>query len=178
MGQQTSHRVTVAPGFLVTGTWGTGKSTLVDRLDGLFAIMPEHGRILAQERLAPNEFCGRMLTLSLADHAAVIDHDDVTLFDRGIPDTWAYARQFRLAEEPYRKAVSASRYRTVAFFCPFWPEIYVNDDLRLATPEQAQGFEGLLRQTYEEAGYDLVEVPRTDLERRLRFVIEEIDRAG
>lgn len=175
MGEQTPHRVTIASGFLLTGTWGTGKTTLLEQLDGLFEIVPEHGRLLAREGLAPSEFCSQMLTLSLADHVAASQRDEVALFDRGIPDTWAYARHFGVGEEPYRQAATAKRYRARAFFFPFWPEIYVNDALRRATPEQAQGFDALLRRTYEEAGYELIEVPRADVGVRMRFLKEEID---
>ncbi|HZD22009.1 MAG TPA: AAA family ATPase, partial [Acidimicrobiia bacterium] len=80
--------------ILLTGTWGTGKTALLKRLDAHVKTVSEWGRVLAAEQIAFDEFTTRMLAYSIADYDRLHDHSGDVVFDRGIPDAWAYARWF------------------------------------------------------------------------------------
>lgn len=96
MGQQTPNRVDgLDPlAIILTGTWGTGKTAVLDRLAGEFALAAEPARIALAEDPTLGDDWGRftraLLERSIEDHASV--GPGVTLFDRGVPDCLAYAR--------------------------------------------------------------------------------------
>jgi predicted ATPase len=158
----------------LTGTWGTGKSSLIEALATSVHVWPEHGRLLAAEGVGEAEFCSRMLKRSIGDYVSSRADRQGTLFDRGIPDCWAYARHFGIDEAPYADATERLRYRSTVFYCPVWPEIYVRDELRRADLGQAKQFDELLLWVYEEAGYELVIVAPGPVDIRSRFILSQI----
>lgn len=174
MGQQATHRLAgvTSLSIVVTGTWGTGKSTIVERLGGEFQVVPEPARLaLADDPSLRGDwqrFAETLLQRSIADHARA--EGGITLFDRGVPDCVAYARWFGLEQSIFREAETRHRYHDEVLICPPWKDIYVNDDLRLATYEQARMFDEVLVTTYQELGYELVTIPNTEPDARVHFV--------
>jgi predicted ATPase len=160
--------------FVVTGTWGVGKTTLLERLAGEFHIMPEPGRRAMAEdpTLQDNwqRFAEVLLARAVTDYANATSRPGVTLFDRGVPDCLAYARWFELDESPFRAAGHQYRYCDEVLICPPWREIYINDDLRLATYDQAVAFNEVLTATYRDLDYRLVTLPTSGVEDRAGFV--------
>jgi predicted ATPase len=158
--------------LIVTGTWGMGKTTLLEKLAGEFHITPEPGLLAMAEdpTLQDNwqRFTEVLLTRAVTDHAAL--QPGVTLFDRGVPDCLAYARWFELDESPFRAAGARHRYFDEVLVCPPCPDIYVNDDLRLATYDQAAAFNEVLTATYRDLDYRLVTLPNSGVEDRAGFV--------
>lgn len=157
---------------VVTGTWGTGKTSILDQLAGEVAVIAEPARMALSEdpSLQGNwaAFTESLLDRSIRDHAA--PKGGVRLYDRGVPDCLAYARWFGLRTCRYLEAVKAHPYHEEVLICPVWERIYCNDELRKATLEHAREFELVLIDTYEELGYRLVPVPTGTVENRAQFV--------
>jgi predicted ATPase len=71
----------------------------------------------------------------------------------------------------------AHRYHGRVFLAPPWPEIYQAD------PERRHGFEEAaeehyrLESAYAALGYEVVALPRTNVERRAAFIVEMLGRA-
>lgn len=158
--------------FVLTGTWGTGKTAILDQLAGAVAVVAEPARIvLSKDPSLQGDwvaFTESLLERSKRDHAA--HGSGVRVYDRGVPDCLAYARWFGLQTRRYLEAVEAYRYHEEVLVCRAWETIYSNDELRKATLEQARDFEDLLLDTYETLGYRLVAVPTGTVENRTRFV--------
>ena len=158
--------------MVITGTWGSGKTSLIESLAGIFSFVPEPARAAIAEDPALLDdwatFSRVLLSRAVADFEA--DSGGVLLFDRGIPDCLAYARWFSLDEGPYLDAAVANRYEPDVLICPPWAEIYTTDDLRKATFDMATDFHDVLATTYVDLGYRLTEVPLVSLEERGRFV--------
>lgn len=158
--------------LLVTGTWGTGKTTILDRLRQDFVVATEPARhVLGQDPTLADDwsrFARSLLDRSLADHSAEMDRP--TIFDRGLPDCLAYARWFGVDTAPFDDAGIRLRYHDEALLFPSWEEIYTTDDLRKASFAMAEEFERILIETYEDLGYRLVEVPLDSVESREGFV--------
>jgi predicted ATPase len=57
---------------------------------------------------------------------------------------------------------------------PPWEEIYVSDQERYENFEQAQLIHDHLVETYEKYGYELIEVPKDTLDKRILFILEQI----
>jgi predicted ATPase len=51
-----------------------------------------------------------------------------------------------------------------------WAEIYTTDDERTMSFEATLPFQRLMEEAYEEAGYELVEIPRGSIAERGTFV--------
>ena len=117
-------------------------------------------------------FAERMFEWELRSYRQAERTVGPVFFDRGLPDTIGYLRleglevPARMEEEAWRL-----RYHATAFAAPPWKEIYGVDEERRQSWEVAvRTFETVTR-TYVDFGYELVELPRTDVARRADFLI-------
>jgi predicted ATPase len=91
--------------------------------------------------------------------------------DRGIPDTLCYARLTGLTnQEPIRRACDKYRYASRVFVAPSWKEIYGTEAERKQTFEEAVQTAELMVKTYEECGYEVIEIPRSTPTERADFI--------
>jgi len=164
-------------GVVVTGTWGTGKTAIVDQLAGEVEVVAEPARIVLSEDPSLQgdwaAFTQSLLDRSIRDQAA--HRSGVRVYDRGVPDCLAYARWFGLQTRRYLDAVEACHYHEEVLVCRTWESIYSNDELRRATIEQAREFEVVLLDTYHGLGYRVVDVPTGTVENRAQFVRDFLD---
>jgi predicted ATPase len=176
------------PRFVITGTSGTGKTTLLNclRQHG-FKVYEEAARQVLQEQLEvdgpalpaknPLLFVERMLQRCEHDHRQAAGNG-VAFFDRGIPDLIAYAKRFAVPGESFEHAAAQLRYSPTVFLLTPWRDIFVADELRRQSFEQYNAFHELIVESYTRAGYDLLVVPQVDVEARTRFIIETVAQAN
>jgi len=95
--------------------------------------------------------------------------------DRGIPDVTAYMDHFQQSyPDAFTKANTTFEYDKVFLF-PIWTDIYTTDNERFENLELAKGLQNALLKTYTDLGYNLVEVPKTHLQKRVDFILNEIE---
>jgi len=58
---------------------------------------------------------------------------------------------------------------------PPWEAIYINDNERWQTFEEATELYNMLTKTYQSAGYTLIELPSCSVEERVDFVLEKLE---
>lgn len=168
--------------FALTGGPGAGKTTLIRALRALGeTCVDESARWLIQDaarRGAPRPADGELGRLMLArDVEAFHAASGRTVFDRSIVDAWATAKLGGPCPEA-DEAVRTCRYNRTAFIAPPWKAIYVQDAERIQTWSHAKMVFEVCAEAYQAAGYDLVELPLADAERRAAFVLEVVrDRA-
>ncbi|MEO9612374.1 MAG: AAA family ATPase [Nitratireductor sp.] len=172
--------------FVFTGGPGSGKTTLLDALAATgFAVMDEAGRGIIRQQQAigadalpwadRTRFADLMLSWELRSHALALRQGGTVLFDRAIPDIVGYLDLSGLAVPPaLARAAAGFRYNTTVFIAPHWPEIYVNDAERRQSPQEALRTHAVMAKTYLALGYRLVELPKTGLAERVRFVVETL----
>jgi predicted ATPase len=172
------------PYFVITGGPGAGKTSLIDALsDAHFQVAPEAGRRVIREQQRINShalpwinslaFAEAMLACDLAFYGQFTGLAGPIFFDRGIPDIVGYLRLENMAVPPnIRNAAANNRYQKRVFICPPWPEIYRTDTERRQSFRSAVRTYDAMVVTYNEFGYELVEVPRASVEARMRFVSE------
>jgi predicted ATPase len=164
---------------MISGFSGGGKSTLITELARRgYAVVAEPGRrILAEERAGDGTalpwvdaaaFARRALEMSMWDHAAACG---LTFFDRGVVDA-AVAIAATGGERP-EAILAGARYDRL-FLAPPWPEIYVNDQDRRHTLEQALRDFDRVQRAYAEAGYAPVMLPRDTVTVRADFVLSNL----
>ena len=165
--------------FAVTGGPGAGKSTLLAHLAmrGI-AIAPDNARAVIQAegvRPEPPLFCSLVLS---RDIDAFHNASGLTVFDRSLVDAWAMARVYGVELPEAAIAVRDLRFNGRAFIAPPWREIYRMDSERDQTWSDAVfAYEASLL-AYQEAGYELIELPRLDLPQRVAFVVDRIKATG
>ncbi|WP_319518260.1 AAA family ATPase [uncultured Martelella sp.] len=170
--------------FVISGCSGGGKSTLLDALAARgFAVVEEPGRRIVAEETAGDgkalpwvdmaAFARRAIAMAAADQAAVAESMRPVFFDRGLVDAAAALCHATGAAAP-PDIVRQVRYNTTVFMTPPWPEIYRRDGERRHGLEDGIAEYERLMAFYPKLGYRPVELPKADVETRVRFVLQQI----
>lgn len=170
--------------YIITGGGGSGKTSLINALSKQgYKCFPEVSRqIIAEQQkingdLMPWENLNNFGYECLRRMEKQLDkiHYQPTFYDRGIPDIIAYYKT---------KDIKASRlfysklklYNQKVFLCPPWQDIFTNDAQRPESFEYAKNIYDLLRATYKELGFHIIEVPKMNVESRTNFIANHIEK--
>ncbi len=172
--------------FIITGGPGAGKTTLIDRLQQRgYARSAEAGRAIILDQLAidgpalpwrdPRAFAELMLCWETRSYRLAPEQAGPVFFDRGVPDVIGYLSVAGLPIPAHlRNAAERLRYNRRVFIAPPWPEIFRQDSERRQSFDEAVRTHEALITAYDLCGYELVEIPRLDLDARTSFVLEAI----
>ncbi|SFD13419.1 AAA family ATPase [Tropicimonas isoalkanivorans] len=168
--------------FVVTGGPGAGKTSLITELARRrIHTSPESGRAIIREEMASGgdalpwsdrmAYAERMLERDLCAYEDAQALSGPVIFDRGIPDIMGYLILCGLPVPPHAAAAAGSaRYNRRVFLAPFWDEIFTQDIERKQTRAEAEETCAVMRRTYVALGYEIIEIPRTDVPGRADFV--------
>ncbi|ASK32888.1 hypothetical protein CEK62_20275 (plasmid) [Alcanivorax sp. N3-2A] len=170
--------------FVITGGPGGGKTTLLDALaERGYRIAPEAARRLIKERLAeglaprpdPVCFARAILNSDMQQYQAATAHDDVTFFDRGVPDAlYMLDLESAITEGEAAELIQRFPYNDRVFLLPPWEVIYGTDTERDQTFEESVAVFEAIKRWYSRWGYDTVEVPRAGVEARVSFILKAL----
>lgn len=171
--------------ILLIGGPSSGKTTLINHLEKEGHICyPEISReiiIQAREEGAeflflenPMLFSERLLAGRIKQYENAILESNSVFIDRGIPDVVAYMDFIGdTYPEEFIEACLKYKYDKI-FLLPPWEEIYTTDDTRYESYEEATKIHNSLVNTYKKYGYDLHEVPKTTVENRYQFILDQL----
>lgn len=98
----------------------------------------------------------------------------ISFFDRGIPDVLAYMDFFdQTYGDEFIEACENHRYDSI-FIVPPWKEIYVSDNERLESFDEAERIHDALMDTYSRFGYDPILVPKNPVPKRVSFILDKL----
>ncbi|MCB0473861.1 MAG: ATP-binding protein [Flavobacteriaceae bacterium] len=179
--------------ILITGAPGTGKTSIIQALESLGYLC--HHEIIrdltadAQKELSPEnivsnpivfvndpqDFNNKLLKGRIEQFINSDFHEEpLAFFDRGIPDVLAYMDYFRQQyRDDFIEACKRHVYDNV-FLLPPWESIYVVDNERFESYEQALDLHIHIENTYKNLGYQLIEVPHASVENRIRFILDQL----
>jgi predicted ATPase len=107
-------------------------------------------------------------------HDAHQEPHNIVFLDRGIPDVLAYMNYIGDSYPPFFDAACKEHIYTKIFILPPWEDIYVSDQERYENFEQAQLIHDHLEETYQNYGYELIEVPKDTVDKRILFILDQI----
>lgn len=172
--------------FVITGGPGSGKSTLIEALQQsgyITSVEAGRGIICDQKAIGgsalpgsdPILFAEMMLSWEMRSYHMAERQTGTVFFDRGVPDVLGYLRMLNLPVPTHvRNAADVFRYNRRVFIAPPWPEIFRQDGERKQGLEEAIQTHDAMVATYTALGYDLVEIPRSPVEERVRFVLDNV----
>ncbi len=179
--------------IVITGAPGTGKTSVIVKLENeKFFCFHEIIRSMTQEAKKndnsktiisnpivsvsdPKQFNtlilnGRIQQFNDAKSKGI----DLIFYDRGIPDVLAYMDYFKQPyDEHFLNACKDHLYNHI-FLLPPWEEIYVSDEERYESFEEAKEIHHHLFDMYSSLGYNCIEVPFGTVKERYNFILKNI----
>ncbi len=171
---------------VITGGPGTGKSTVLNELQKhnffckheISREITLHARETGIEQLFLKDpvLFSKML-LEGRENQYKDAHEniaEVVFFDRGIPDINAYLNYMGIQyDDRFIKTCHKNRYSKI-FIMPPWEEIYITDNERYESFEQALAIHNHLKNTYISFDYKLIDVPFNSVEKRVEFILNTL----
>lgn len=165
--------------IIITGGPGAGKTTLLNALgEQGYATFAEGSRTLIEQQSQLKDgvlpwtdlprFARLCLDLMAEQKRRALDHQ-VAFMDRAIPDIVAYLRVGG-CEVPQAFISGSAGYHRQVFVCAPEASIYVQDEVRPHSFEEAQHIHQLLVESYTELGYQVVDVPWGSVTERVAFI--------
>lgn len=172
---------------VLIGGPSSGKTTLIEKLkENGHVCYPEVSREViqeAQKRGIDQLFLEQPLLFSelLLEgrikqfEAANKENANIIFLDRGIPDILAYMHYIGDSYPSFFDEACKNHIYSKIFVLPTWKEIYVSDEERYETYEQAVLIQQHLVDTYLKYGYELIEVPKDTVEKRMEFLLQNLN---
>ena len=168
--------------IIITGAPGSGKTSLISFLsENGFQCQYEISRevILEAQKEGidqlfltdPILFSKKLLEGRLKQFNDIHHFKEAAIFyDRGLPDITAYM-DYTLVNYPdeFKKICKNNRYDSV-FLLPPWKEIYIQDNERYESFDEAKKIHHFLLESYKNYGYKVIEVPFDTLNNRIQFI--------
>ena len=166
--------------MVITGAPGTGKTTLIQALeaDGYpvyhevareFIHRSQQGEDFPTPWTNLQRFTELVVEARKHQYAAALLSGG--LLDRGVPDAVAYLRHngMPVPREVWEWCLD-HRYHSTVFMAPPWESIFLRDDERRETFEEAVAIHQALLYTWQELRYEVVEIPFGTVAERALFL--------
>ncbi|MFT5753869.1 MAG: putative ATPase [Flavobacterium sp.] len=182
---QENHQMNKEIVVLIGGP-SSGKTTLIEKLkENGHVCYPEVSREVikeAQEKGIEQLFLEQPLLFSelLLEgrkrqfHLANKEEADIVFLDRGIPDVLAYMHYIGDSYPAFFDEACKEHLYSKIFILPTWKEIYISDEERYESYEQALLIQEHLVETYQKYGYELIKVPKDTVENRMQFILNQL----
>jgi predicted ATPase len=100
--------------------------------------------------------------------------NEIIFFDRGVPDVLGYMDYFKQSyDNTFIKPCEENKYTRIIVLPP-WEGIYVSDDERFESYEEAVEIHTALENIYKKFNYEILVVPFGTVEDRTNFIIDSL----
>jgi len=180
--------------IVITGGPGTGKTSIVQKLEasGFFCFheIIRSMTLEAKKEGNPEHFIsnplafvsdpmlfnqkilrGRVQQFNRASEMS----QSMVFFDRGIPDVLAYMNYFDQKYEAYFEKTCLDHQYDEVLLLPPWEDIYVSDNERLESFEEASDIHEHLKEVYQSFGYNPISIPKGTVKERTSYILKKLN---
>ncbi len=168
--------------YVITGGPSSGKTKVIEYLAFLnYAIIPEAARILIDAKTSKGKtieeirgdeakFQKRTLEMKIKTENR-IPSEQITFFDRGIPDSIAY---YHICEKDTSPVVIVSQKRKYKKIFLLEQLPFQNDYARIEDKKTVQHLSQLLYKSYSDLNYNIIRVPVKPIKERVEFILNKV----
>ena len=170
--------------YVITGAPSTGKSSVINELRKMnFVCHDEIAREIIKENRENNHNIFPWVNMRKFSDMVYfrmknrVNHqsDDLCFLDRSVVDLIGYMGYANeKAPSNYSEFAKSARYANKVFIMPLWDTIYTNDAERKESIEEAKTIDYNLRISYQNLGFELVDVPLLSIKERANFILKEV----
>jgi predicted ATPase len=172
---------------VISGCSGGGKSSLIGGLTSQgFPTVAEAGRILVRQELDtggqalpwidPKLFAERLADLTLDQFHSVSELYGLVFFDRCIIEPLVYSQMNEIdLSDKVRRSANDWRYENPIFIVPPWEEIYVHDEERKHSFQDAVAEYEALHKAFLDFNYEVCIIPKMTIENRINFILAKLN---
>jgi len=165
--------------IIITGSQGTGKSTLLKYMSNEYCVAKEVSREVIIEQQLIN--ASATPWLDIEEYSNIVlermieqyknQKSEICIYDRAIPDVIAYLK-LKNKEVPshFYEASKKHLKGATVFFTPLWKEIYKTDLQRPESYNETIIISRLIRETYKQLGFEIIDLFKENIEKRYKFV--------
>lgn len=169
--------------YIITGGPSSGKTTVLKELSKLgYIIYPEAARVFIDKEMAKGktlkeirgneaEFQRKVLKIKI-DVEKSAPKDKIVFFDRAIPDSIAYYQICGLDPKEVLKFCKKKVYKKIFFFEKLPLE---NDYARVEDSKTIKKLNKLLKESYKNLGYEVINIPARPVKERVQKILREIE---
>ena len=172
------------PYYIITGSPSSGKSSIISELIKRGHLCHHE---VAREIIQENKrngidhfpwknmslFSDQVLDRSISNISNL--NGQFCFFDRSIVDLIAYLQLNNIFEnQRYVNSISMVGYNKNVFYLPYWENIYINDQERKESKEEAINIGNQLRKVYFDLGFNLIDVPYGNIQQRTDFILNRV----
>lgn len=169
--------------YIITGVPCSGKTTLIKHLASLgYAIITEaarnlidaeisEGKTAREVRVNEAEFQKMVSQIRIKIENKIPPEQTIFIDTGGIPTNIAYYQIVGLDPAPVIEEAKKRKYRGV-FFLERLP--FEKDYARVEDEKTVNDLDRLLCEAYSDLGYDVIRVPVTSVEERVKFILKKI----
>ena len=164
--------------FIITGGPATGKSSIIEYFQQIgYSCFEEVSRGIIQEQNIQTSAKNFDFEYAVFQDRKkqYLSATKLHFFDRSMLDGLAYMKIHNIpTPQQMLTDLKTYRYESKVFIAPAWQEIYHQDSERLESFQEAVAIDKSLREIYHSFGYELVEIPLTTIEERVKFILSQI----
>ena len=174
------------PRAILTGGPGAGKSTLLRALaDEGLRVVNESARAVIRERRAqglsprpePLEFANEILRKDMENYRLAQGSEGWAVYDRGAVEAIAGVHAVKpMSPHALHELLRECQVERVFILSP-WPAIYMADEERDQTAEEAGLVYERVLSWYQSAGYNPIELPQCSVPERVSLVLHALSAA-
>lgn len=169
--------------YAISGVASSGKTTIINRLEGMgYKVLHESATEFVKlqiqkgytvQQLRKNEEAFQHVILELkVFYENLLDPNELTFIDRGLPDTIAFYKQYKIPmSDRVKNILKEASYKKVFLFerLPL-----IREDFRPEPEEEIAAMDIYNQEAYRELGHEIVKVPVMGVEERLDFILKNL----